>query len=730
MNNFSYKVDDEGIATIAWNTPGKRMNVMSWSGFTELDELVSGAISDHAVCGILITSAKKDFAGGMDLGLLADMFETEREDRLANAYRDIIRIHGILRRIELAGRKDEQDQSKPVVAALNGTTMGAGYEIALACHHIICTDRPEARIGLPEIRVGLFPGAGGTTRLVRRLGLAAASPYLFKGVTPSPQKALAARLVDQITSPDELVPAAREWLKKAQSGDTVKPWDKPGYRPPGGAPYSKQGFATFTGASAMINGQTQGVYPAARAMQSAIYEGLQLPFDAALRTEARCFAELLANPSPAAMIRTNFVHRQELCKGARRPQGIPVSHFGRLGMIGAGMMGSGIALVAALGGIEVQLCDLSLARAKKGKQTIGRILDGEVRRKRLDADQAQNALKRIACATLPSGFSSCQLIIEAVFENPEVKERVFSQLCQTVDDEAIIASNTSTLPITSLADSVRLPERFVGIHFFSPVHRMSLVEIIRGEQTSNAAVGVAFDFARQINKIPIIVNDGRNFYANRCIIPYINEGVRMVGEGVSPALVENSARQIGMPVGPLQLVDETSIELAVHIAEATREALGDDYDAEEADKVIFRLFDLGRLGRKSGAGFYEYNDRKKRLGLWPGLSREFNPSNPQPDAQEVRDRLLLIQVTEAIQSLEDGVLEDVREGDIGAVFGWGFAPWSGGPFQWIDGKGATRVHRMCQQLATRHGRRFESPRLLVEYAECQRLFHDRKAATQ
>ncbi|MCY4543022.1 MAG: 3-hydroxyacyl-CoA dehydrogenase NAD-binding domain-containing protein [Rhodobacteraceae bacterium] len=725
MRDFSYSVDGDGIATIAWNVPGRSMNVMSWAGFAEIDALVRKGFADDAVRGIVITSAKEHFAGGMDLKILARMMAASDRAGRAKSFKEMSGVHGILRRIELAGRKGKDDVGKPVVAALNGTTMGIGYELALACHHIVCADRKDAQIGLPEIKVGLFPGAGGTVRLVRRLGLEAAIPFLFKGITPAPRKALAAGLVDQLAEPEKLVAAAKEWILNADEGATFKPWDQAGFRLPGGEPYSRKGFQTFAGAIAAINGATQGVYPAARAMMSAIYEGLQVPFEAAIRIETRWFAGMMTNPSPSSMIRTNFVHRLELRRGARRPRKVPATEIDRMGVIGAGMMGSGIALVAAQAGIEVELRDQTLELARKGRQAIEEILDSEISRNKLTPGKKGEILSRVSCGSGYAGLDSCTLVVEAVTEHPGLKAEVFKQLGECVGDDVVIASNTSSLEISSLAKSVPCPDRFVGTHFFSPVHRMALVEIVRGSSTSDQAIAVAFDFAQRIRKIPIIVNDCRYFYANRCIVPYLREGMRMIGEGVSPALIENSARQIGMPVGPLQLLDEVSIELAVHLANVTRKLQGEGYVADDADKVLFRMYELGRLGAKSGAGFYEYGDRNVRTGIWPGLGKEFKLREGQPPPQQVRDRLLLIQVVAAVKAFEDGILEDVREGDVAAVFGWGFAPWSGGPFQWIDGKGAAEVCKLCDRLSAEHGDSYSSPKLLADYAESGRRFHDK-----
>ncbi|MDE2738344.1 MAG: 3-hydroxyacyl-CoA dehydrogenase NAD-binding domain-containing protein [Paracoccaceae bacterium] len=722
MADFYFDIDQSGVATITWDCPDKFMNLMSWEGFNELDTFMNQAISDPTVKGIVLASGKDTFTGGMDLKVLGSMKQNSSTD--LDVFNGIMTIHRILRNIELAGGDPKTGKAgKPVAIALNGTSVGIGYEIAISTHRIICADNPKASIGLPEILVGIFPGGGGTTRLARRLGILAAAPFILKGKTPKPKDALDAGLVDEVVSPELLISRAKEWVLNATSDDIIKPWDKKGFKIPGGSPYDRQGFLSFAGASALIAGETQCLYPAAQAAISTIYEGMMLPFDQAIRNEAKWFAKVLVNPSSSAMINTLFVNKKLLEKGHRRPKDTPKLNLHGLGVIGAGMMGSGIAQVAAQSGLSVFLVDKDEMALEKGKGKIQSILERDVARGRMSTEKAQSIIERISFSTDLSALRDCKFVIEAVFEDPDIKAEIFRQVSDIVSEDCLIASNTSTLPISDLSKSVSKPERFVGIHFFSPVQRMALVEIIKNRQTNDETVSQAFDLVRKLRKTPIVVNDSRFFYANRCIIPYVNEGVSMVGEGYHPALIENAAKQIGMPLGPLQLIDETSLELAVHIATASREALGDDYMENDADRVVFKLAGIGRLGRKSNAGFYEYDSKGKRLGLWEGIGNLFPPSSDQPSVTTVKDRLLLIQVVEAIKTLQEDVLVDVREGDVGAIFGWGFAPWSGGPFSWVDTQGIDQTITLCSSLENQFGKRFGPPALLQEMKLDKRTFY-------
>jgi 3-hydroxyacyl-CoA dehydrogenase/enoyl-CoA hydratase/3-hydroxybutyryl-CoA epimerase len=723
MPDFTMTTDAEGVATITWDVPSKSMNVMSTEAFMTLNGLIDQALADGSVKGVIITSGKKDFAGGMDLNVIAHM----RAGGAQAIFDGVMQMHQVLRKIERAGMDPKTLKGgKPIVAALPGTALGIGLELSLSCHRIIAADNPKAKIGLPEIMVGIFPGAGGTTRLARKLGAMMAAPFLLEGKLSDPKAAKAAGLIDEVVAPEDLLARAKEWVLSATDADLVKPWDAKGYKMPGGAPYHPAGFMTFVGASAMVHAKTMGVYPAAKALLAAVYEGALVPFDTALKIEARHFTSVLMNPSSIAMIRSLFINKEALEKGANRPK-VEDMAVRKLGVIGAGMMGAGIAYVAANAGIEVVLIDATQEAADRGRALSEGILDKGMKRGKVTADKKAEVLGRITATTDYAALAGVDLVVEAVFEDPKVKAEVTRKVEAAVGPDCIYATNTSTLPITGLAAASARPDQFIGIHFFSPVDKMMLVEIIRGEKTGDRAVAKALDFVRQIRKTPIVVNDARFFYANRCIIPYINEGIRMVAEGVEPALVENAAKLVGMPLGPLQLVDETSIDLGVKIAKATKSAMGKDYPDEAVDHVLFWMADQGRLGKKAGGGFYAYSDKGERLGLWDGLEAKYPLDKMQPSLSDVQHRLLFAQVLEAVRALEEGVLTDIREGDVGAILGWGFAPWSGGPFSWLDMIGAARAVEICRSLTAQFGPRFHAPALLREMAEKGQTFYGRFA---
>ncbi|SMH34518.1 3-hydroxyacyl-CoA dehydrogenase NAD-binding domain-containing protein [Maritimibacter sp. HL-12] len=727
MTDFTLKTDASGVAVITWDCPGKSMNVMSFEGLAELDACIDEVLADDAIKGAVITSGKDSFAGGMDLNILASLRDAVADDPAKGVFDGVMRMHAILRKVERAGMDAKTHKGgKPIAAALTGTAMGIGYELPLACHRIFAADT-KGKIGLPEIMVGLFPGAGGTTRLVRKLGAMAAAPYLLEGKTLAPAKAKAAGLVDEVVAPGELLAKAKDWVLNASDADLLKPWDAKGYKMPGGTPYTPAGFPTFMGAAVMVHGKTKGVYPAAKALLSAVYEGALVSFDEALKIEARWFTKVVLDPTSGAMIRSLFLNKGALEKGAVRPAGVDDQRVQKLGVLGAGMMGAGIALVSAMAGIEVVLIDAKQEAADKGKAYTASYMDKGISRGKATAEKKEATLARITATTDYAALEGCDLVIEAVFEDPGVKAEVTAKAEAVLGENAIFATNTSTLPISDLARASARPDRFIGIHFFSPVEKMNLVEIIRGKETGDRAVARALDFVRQIRKTPIVVNDARFFYANRCILPYINEGIRMVGEGVAPWMVEHAAELLGFPVGPLQLTDEVSIDLGVKIAKATKAAMGDAYPDGDVDEVVFWLAGEGRMGRKAGAGFYSYNDKGKRQGIWPGLVERFPLAENQPELTAVQHRLMMAQVLEAVRALEDGVLTDIREGDVGAILGWGFAPWSGGPFSWLDMIGAGKAVEIAEALEAEHGPRFAAPGLLREMAEAGERFYTRFA---
>ena len=724
MTEFKYSIDSDGVAIISWDVPNKTMNVMSLEGLKELDKHFDAALSDDRVKGIIVTSGKRDFAGGMDLNVLADMKTAQGENPAQGLFNGIMQIHKLLRKIELAGMDPKTKKgAKPVAAAINGTAAGIGLELPLACHRIFAIDNEKSKIGLPEILVGIFPGAGGTTRLVRKLGAMNAAPFLLEGKMLSPSKMKLAGVIDELTEESDLLSRAKAWVLDATDADCIKPWDDKSYKMPGGGPYHPNGYMTFAGASVMVNSKTQGAFPAAKTLLSAVYEGAQVPFETALKIEARWFTKILMNPSSESMIRSLFINKEALEKGAVRPKDIPNQKVEKIGILGAGMMGAGISYVSALAGIKVVLLDMKEEDAQKGKIHAENLLNIGIKRKKIDEKKKSAVLDLICPTTKFEDLKDCDLIVEAVFEDPAVKAEVTKKAEAIIDKNCIFASNTSTLPITSLASASERPEQFIGIHFFSPVDKMLLVEIIKGSVTGDVAVAKALDYVRQIKKTPIVVNDARFFYANRCIIPYVNEGAMMVSEGITPASIENAAKQLGFPLGPLQLTDETSIDLGVKIIRATRAAMGNEYPEKNGDEVSFKLFEEGRLGRKTNAGFYDYDEKGKRTYLWNGLNETWPVTTHQPKFEEIKNRLMLSQVLEAVKAFEEGVLEDIREGDVGAILGWGFAPWSGGPFGWVDMVGIQNVVNMCNTLSESEGQRFVAPKILLDMAKNNETFY-------
>ena len=725
MADFTYELHDDGVGVITWDVPGKSMNVLNRDHFGNFDALVDAALADDAVKGIVFTSGKDTFAGGMDLNVLATIKNEGGDSPAAAIFDFLMDAHTKLRKLERAGLDPKTNKGgKPIACAIPGLCAGIGTELALACHYRVMADTPKGRIGLPEILLGMFPGMGGTTRYSRMVGAMAAAPVLLEGRMLDPKKAKAAGLIDAVVAPEDLLSNAKEWVLNATDADIVKPWDLKGWKMPGGAPYHPAGFMTFVGASAMINGKTKGVYPAAKALLSSIYEGALVPFDTALRIAARWLPSILLPPPSSAMIRSLFLNTEALEKGANRPD-VPDEKVQKVGILGAGMMGAGIAYVSANAGIDVVLIDRDQDAADRGKGHAEGILDKGIQRRKITEDKKAEVLGRIHATTDLDALKDCDLIVEAVFEDPKVKAEMTQKVEPIIPDTAIFATNTSTLPITELAKASARPQQFIGIHFFSPVDKMLLVEIIKGAKTGDRAIAKALDFVRQIRKTPIVVNDARFFYANRCILPYGKEGIRMVAEGVEPALVENAAKLLGFPVGPLQLTDDTTITLNASIARASKAAMGDAYPDDVVDEVLFWLESEGRLGRKAGAGFYAYDDQGKRDGTWDGLHDKYPLAEDQPDLTHVQHRLMMAQVLEAVRAFEDGVLTDIREGDVGAILGWGFAPWSGGPFSWLDMIGGAKAVEICDALAETQGDRFKTPALLREIADADDTFYGR-----
>jgi 3-hydroxyacyl-CoA dehydrogenase/enoyl-CoA hydratase/3-hydroxybutyryl-CoA epimerase len=600
-------------------------------------------------------------------------------------------------------------------------------EVALACHHRVAADHEGVKLGLPEAQVGLLPGAGGTQRLPRLIGASEALQLMLRGSHIGAARALELGAVHEVAAPDRLVEAAKAWLRSGAS--PVQPWDEKRFKVPGGQPYSPQGMPTWIAGNAIYRKESFDNYPAQRAIMSCVYEGLMVPMDVALRIEARYFTKVCRSPQAANMIRSLFLNKQALDKGARRPAGVAPVKIARLGILGAGMMGSGIAYVSALAGIDTVLVDRDPAAAEKGKAHSGALMDKAISRGRADAAVKAAVLARIAATGDYDALEGCDLVIEAVFEDRDLKAEVTKRAEATLGETAIFASNTSTLPITGLAQASVRPANFIGIHFFSPVDKMQLVEVIMGKETSSEALACALDYVRAIRKTPIVVNDSRGFFTSRVVRTYIAEGHAMLAQGVPSAMIENAGRQCGMPVGPLALNDEVALDLSWKIIQATKADLGEAYEADAMDAILEELVDRRqRFGRKNGKGFYDYSDDGEKR-LWPGLA-ELQAQRLAPDEvdfDDLKQRFLTIQALETARCFEEGVLTDVRDADIGAIFGFGFAPFTGGPLSYIDTLGAAPFVERCERFARAYGPRFAPNALLRDLAVKADTFYERFA---
>ncbi len=715
---IDYKVED-GVAVLSWNLPDRSMNVLNEGSLTAYAEALERAVADPAVTGIIVTSGKDSFLAGADLAMVKGAAFGAKDP--AVLFERLGALQRLFRRQESCG--------KPVVAAINGTALGGGLELCLAAHYRIAADNPRAELGLPEVKVGLLPGGGGTQRLPRMIGLQPAMQAILKGTSFSPQDALGMKIVDEVVPAADLMARARAYLKG--SPRSVQPWDERGFRIPGGAVQSPMGFQTFTAGNAVVVKETYGNYPAAKAIMSCFYEGLQVGIDAGLTIETRYFTALILDPVAGNMIRTLFVNMQDLNKGARRPTGEPKTEVRKLGILGAGMMGAGIAYVSSRAGIDCVLLDTAIEAAEKGKAYSAGLLDKAVSRGKATAEKREAQLARIHTTTDYADLAGCDLVIEAVFESREVKAGVTKQAEAVLGPDAVFASNTSTLPISSLAEASRDPGAFIGIHFFSPVDKMMLVEIIMGAETSSRALAVAMDYVQKIKKTPIVVNDRRGFYTSRCFGTYVSEGIEMLAEGIAPAIIDNVGRAAGMPRGPLEMNDDVALDLGWKIRCAARKDLGDAYELLPGEAIVEALVDrLGRYGRKNGKGFYEYPADAKKY-LWPGLA-ELAPvrvSEADPAlAKEIRTRLLYRQAIEAARCFAEGVVTDIRDADVGAILAWGFAPWTGGPLSLIDTVGVARFVAECDALAARFGQRYSPPQLLRDMAKAGRSFYQADTA--
>jgi 3-hydroxyacyl-CoA dehydrogenase / enoyl-CoA hydratase / 3-hydroxybutyryl-CoA epimerase len=701
------------------------MNVLDAAVLDELAAIVEQVAADPAIKGVVITSGKDSFCAGADLTMLESMSRAHAElvvsqgETAANehVFEESRKTSLLYRRIETCG--------KPWVAAINGIAVGGGFELTLACHHRVAADTDKTRLGLPEIKVGLFPGAGGTQRVARILPPGDALQFLLKGDQISANRAKTMKLVDEVVPAGDLVKAAKAWI--ATSGTAKAPWDIETFKLPGGPVQSKAGMMAFTPANAIYRRETYDNYPAARAIMQVVYEGLQLPMDQALRVESRWFAKILRSPEAAAMIRSLFVSMQEINKGARRPAAVPAKKFKTIGVLGAGFMGAGIAYVSALAGLDVVLVDRDPETAQKGKDHSQKLMTELVSRGRATAADRDAVLARIKPTADFVELKGCDLVIEAVFEDRKIKEEVIARAQNVIGANAIFGSNTSTLPITSLAESFKDRSRFIGIHFFSPVERMNLVEIILGKETGEVALAGALDFVRAIRKTPIVVNDSRGFYTSRVVGTYLREGHLMLADGVPAAMIENVGRMAGMPVGPLALNDEVAVDLAWKILQATEADLGPAaIDPRQKTLLEEMVEKRGRYGRKNGKGFYDYPQNGPKR-LWRGLA-DLQPTKLDPDTidiTELKARLLAMQALETTRCIEEGVVTDMREADVGSILGFGFAPFTGGTISYIDGMGTKAFVALCNKLAKLHGDRFKPCKLLLDMAKKGETFYGR-----
>ena len=714
MENFKIDVDADGIALITFDVPGRSMNTLTSGVMAEIPQWVERVKTDDAIKGAVLTSGKASgFCAGADLGDMAGGMLAGGS--LQDAYDAGWKLNGALRALETCG--------KPVAAAINGLALGGGLELTLACHYRVVADDSKIQLGLPEIKVGLFPGGGGTQRLTRLIGVQAAMTAMSAGSSWRPKDAKGAGVVHEVVARGSEVEAAKAWIKGG--GKAVQPWDDKGFKQPGGGPYHPAGIQSFLVGNAMLRKQSYGNYPAVLNLMKAVYEGIQVPMDAALRIETRYFIKTLMTPQAQAMIRSLFLSKQELDKGAVRPAGVPKSDPKKVTVIGAGMMGAGIAYVQALAGIETILIDRTQEDADKGKAHVADLLKKRLSRGQITQEKFDALLGSVTATTDYDLIKGSDLVIEAVFENREIKADVTKRAEAQLAPGAVFGSNTSTLPITGLAEASVRPEDFIGIHFFSPVDKMMLVEVILGEKTGEAAIAKSLDYIMKIKKTPIVVNDGRGFYTSRCFGTYVAEGMAMLEEGYAPALIDNIGRMTGMPRGPLEMHDDVALDLSVKIAKQTALDLGDKYQPLPGSQIVQKMVEeLGRYGRKNGMGFYDYDQKPKKI--WAGLAGlapvKINDSTPEL-VEDQKQRLLYRQAVEVARCWEEGVIDDPREADVGAILAWGFAPWTGGPITMIDQTGLKAVVAQADDYAARYGDRFKVPQLLRDMAAKGETFY-------
>ncbi len=715
MSAIRYDLGSDQILTLTIDMPGQSANTMDAAFRDALGETVARVKADLAdLRGIIITSAKKTFFAGGDLN---ELHKVTRED--AEAFETMVNgLKADMRFLETSG--------KPVVAAINGSALGGGLEIALACHHRVVLNSDAIQLGLPEVTLGLLPGGGGTQRLPRMIGLEAAFPFLMEGKKVAPAAALKAGLVDELADDtDDMLAKARAFIDA--NPQCQQPWDEKGFKLPGGAPHHPAMAQKLAIAPAMLKQKTRGCYPAPERILSAAVEGAQVDFDSGSLIETRYFAELVIGQVAKNMTGTFWFQLNAIKAGGSRPSGVEPARFAKVGVLGAGMMGAGIAYSTAAKGIDVVLKDVSVDNAEKGKAYSDKLLAKKVSRGRLTEAQKAEILDRIKTTDSADDLAGCDLVIEAVFEDSGLKAKVTQEAEPQLAANGIFASNTSTIPITQLAEASAKPDNFIGLHFFSPVDKMQLVEIIVGAQTSDDTLARAFDYVQQTGKIPIVVNDSRGFFTSRVFGTFVNEGVAMLAEGIAPASIENAGVLSGMPVGPLAISDEVSLTLMQHIRAQSKkdtEAAGGTWVPHPAEAIIDQMVDQqGRKGKAAGAGFYEYPDNGKKY-LWPELDRLFVDADKARAValQDLKDRILFVQAIETVRCLEEGVLRTVEDANIGSIFGIGFAPWTGGAIQFINQYGVRAFTERAKELAATYGERFTPPKLLLEKAETNSVF--------
>lgn len=710
MSAIQYQKDQDNIVTLTLDSTSQSANTMNAEFRSSLKEVAQKLKNETDLAGVIITSAKKTFFAGGDLNELIQV----KPENATEFFHQIQDLKAHMRAIETLG--------KPVVAALNGTALGGGWEIALATHRRIALNDPKTKFGLPEVTLGLLPGGGGIVRMVRFLGLQNAFPFLMEGKQFDVKTAVSLGLVhDTADSMEEVLDKARAWIKATPKSQ--QPFDIKGYKIPGGDPRTPAVAQVLAIAPAMLRDKTKGCYPAPEAIMSAAVEGAQVDVDTALRIETRYFNKLTTGQVAKNMIGTFWFGLNSIKAGGSRPQGIAPWQAKKVAVLGAGMMGSGIAYSCAIKGIQVVLKDVSQEAADKGKSYSQKLLEKRVSRGRMTPEKKDQILSLITASADYNDLAGCDLIIEAVFENQELKAKVTQEAEQHLVAGGIFASNTSTLPITELAKASRDESHFIGLHFFSPVDKMQLVEIIKGKNTSAETLARAYDFVQQIAKTPIVVNDSRGFFTSRVFGTFIQEGMRLVTEGVHPAKVEMAALKAGMPVGPLAIQDEVSLSLTEHITKETRKALqaeGKNLPESPVEELVeWMIHSENRKGKAAGAGFYEYPQGGKKH-LWDGLSK-WQKTNDITE-QEMIDRILFVQALDTVRCMQEGVLESVVDANVGSIFGIGFAPWTGGAIQFLNQYGLDKAVKRAQELEAKYGERFAVPQLLSDKAQKGELF--------